>query len=283
MKLMTISLLLILPSAFMVSSMASPQTLNQRARELLASNRQLSQADIAEVLEGVRLALNGKAFRLLYGPPDRPAVTSPDQPGLDVQMGPAGRPRFFRFFSSVNSFDGGVGGTSAGPRSAPSSTGRERYQREEHFARTTVTEYTGLPARSCAGSALEGELVLEYEHRSSDTRWTVRARTRTVHELAATVFDMLTGEIPVESGDRGQVSGRSARAFTAPFESLASKAVQSLWIDTESMLPLRWSLSMPGVPDRSIPAIPDFGATFTYDASLDLQVPPGITKPNCVR
>jgi hypothetical protein len=125
--------------------------------------------------------------------------------------------------------------------------------------------------------------VLKYEHRNSDNSWSVRARTRTKQETASTVFDMLAGETPLESGDRRPIFSRPARAFTAPFQSPDSKAIQSLWIDTESMRPLRWSVTMPGEPDRGISAIPEFGASLTYDTSPNLRVPPGITTPDCVR
>jgi hypothetical protein len=55
----------------------------------------------------------------------------------------------------------------------------------------------------------------------------------------------------------------------------------SHWIDTFSVLPLRWSLSVPAA--AGLPTIPDYGLSFTYDASLDLGPPDGVQAPDCVR
>jgi len=49
-----------------------------------------------------------------------------------------------------------------------------------------------------------------------------------------------------------------------------------------TLLPLRWSMSMPAMPERGVPAIPDYGLSFTYDASLDLRPPDVTLSTDCV-
>ena len=103
---------------------------------------------------------------------------------------------------------------------------------------------------------------------------------------------MLAGITPVESGNRRSFGDRVGRALVAPWKlapgvqpggPLPAGVTQSLWIDTVSLLPLRWSIAMPAMPDRGIPAIPDYGLSFTYDSSLDLRPPDAILSTDCVR
>ena len=92
----------------------------------------------------------------------------------------------------------------------------------------------------------------------------------------------------------GQVADgeRPARSLVAPWplpsdaqpaSPLPPGVTQSLWIDTDSLLPLRWSISMPAMSGRGMPAIPDYGLSFTYDPSLDVRPPDGVARPDCVR
>jgi hypothetical protein len=264
----------LLAAAFLatIGPALTSQTLNPSARDLLNASRPLQPAEIAVVLAAVRDAVSGRTCRLSYAPMG---------PGPEMLMGPNGRPRFMRTTSGYDYASGSSSGADA--------AGTTRQQRG-HVDLVTFTDYTGRPARSCEGAALEGELVIEYERRSTDDRWTVKARTRTVHELAAPVFDMLAGTTSAQSGERRSIDGRVARALVAPwvrpdFEAGRPRidATQSLWIDADSMLPLRWSISIEADPERSIPAIPDYGVSFTYDAPLDLKPPSEIAAPDCVR
>ena len=134
--------------------------------------------------------------------------------------------------------------------------------------------------------------MIEYERHSLDNQWTVKARTRTSQELATPIFDILAGATPVESGGRRQIGERPARSLVAPWplpsdaqpaSPLPPGVTQSLWIDTDSLLPLRWSISMPAMSGRGMPAIPDYGLSFTYDPSLDVRPPDGVARPDCVR
>jgi hypothetical protein len=155
-----------------------------------------------------------------------------------------------------------------------------------------VIEYTGRQARKCDGTTLQGELIIEYEHRSTSSQWTATARTRTTMEILSPPFDLLAGATDLEIGDRRRVDDRMARAFTAPWRlppgaqaggPLPAGVTQSLWIDIASLLPLRWSISVPAMPERGMPAIPDYGLSFTYDPAIDLHPPDGITPPDCIR
>ena len=64
--------------------------------------------------------------------------------------------------------------------------------------------------------------------------------------------------------------------------SIVSVVTQSLWIDVETLLPLRWSLSVPAVPAQGIPAFSGYGLSFTYDASIEVTVPDGLAAPDCI-
>lgn len=259
---------LLLPVAYvMATSPAAPsQALNPPARDILNTDRPLQPAEIAAVLAATRVALSGKACRLSY---------VPNGPGPDVLMGANGRPRFVR---AISGYDYGSGGGGDG------SGNRTQFHQSGHVDVDTFTEYTGRSARKCDGTPLDDELVIEYEHKSTDDRWTVKARTRTLLEFAAPVFDMLAGITPVESGNRRSFDDRVGRALVAPWKlpagalssaPLPAGARQSIWIDTVSMLPLRWSISMP--------AMPEYGLSFTYDSSLDLRPPDAILSTDCVR
>ena len=268
-------LLLTLASAMAASATVPAQRLNPSARDILNADRPLQPAEIAIVLAAAREAISGKTCRLSY---------QPNGPGPELLMGTDGRPRFMRAVSGYNEGAGSVqfDGNGNGILSPP---GR-------HVEVVTFTEYTRRAAIKCDGTPLRDELVIEYEHKSTDERWTAKTRTRNRMEVLAPVFNMLTGTTPVESGSRRSFGDRVGRALAAPWElpagaqpggPLPAGVTQSLWIDTVSMLPLRWSLSMPAMPERGVPAIPDYGMSFTYDASLDLQPPDAVLATDCVR
>jgi hypothetical protein len=128
---------------------------------MIIQSRALMDAEVAAVLEAARRAVEGRIFRLSY---------TPTGPGIDIQMGPAGRPRYIRM----------LGG------------------REGHADTVTFLHYTGTAARGCDGVARAGELVLEYEHKGST--WTVKARTRSGVELNDAAFGILQGRQPLTSG-----------------------------------------------------------------------------------
>jgi hypothetical protein len=265
---------LVLLCACTPASVVSGQVLNPTARDLLASQRTLLPAEIPVILTAVRAAVAGKTLRLVYVP-ERPE-------GPEILMRADGQRRFTR---TVSGYDIGRSGPAARnpDGSAPAVT--------QHVDLITFTDYTGRPAKTCNGTPIDGELILQYEHRSTDNRWTVQARTRRAVEELSPPFDMLAGMMTLELGERRQVNGRPARALVAPFHPAGQPLsdqpppvmTQSLWIDTVSLLPLRWSIYVPAAPAQGIPAIPDYGLFFIYDPSIDLRPPDGLSPPDCIR
>src|SRR5690349_23879978 len=49
-----------------------------------------------------------------------------------------------------------------------------------------------------------------------------------------------------------------------------------IWIDVDSLRPIRWTAS------ASVPGERTYALTFTYDLSPEPQIPAGITPPSCV-
>jgi hypothetical protein len=88
---------------------------------------------------------------------------------------------------------------------------------------------------------------------------------------------------------RDRADGRVGRALVTPWTRPAGAIEgpipegvrQSLGIDTVSCLPWPRSLSAPA--GRGLPAVPEYGLSFTYDASLDLRPPDGVPAPDCVQ
>jgi hypothetical protein len=269
--------------AFALLAVAMLQTVNPSPRELLTVERPLTNAEIAIVLAASRAALAGKTLRL-------PSLFNGQGP--ELRMGPAGLPRVSR---SVSTIEGGiVYGIAPGSTSAPS---------PEHWTEeiTRITDYTGEPARRCDGSPAAGEMVIEYEGRGATPLWSASARARDARDVGglgiAPVFEMLRGAGSLASTERRQIAGRPARAFAATWalpgggnveriilrgdptpnvigEPAPEESMQTLWIDTESLLPLRWEVNKRG--DRS------HGFDLTY-VSIDLQPPAGVEAPSCIR
>lgn len=237
-------------------ALAAVQAINPSPRAVIRDMRALQPAEIAQVLTASRQAIAGKTLRIAY---------VAGGPGPEVVMDSDGRPAWMRMTSGTD---------------APSG----------HVDLITVLHYTHTSARACDGHALDAELVVEFEHRTPPGTWSAKARTRSAMEVAAPIFDTLTGVTTLESGGfRDFDGGRRARAFTAswnppgrmPSDADTKDPTQSLWIDVESLLPLRWSLAMPARSD--MPALPDYGLSFTYDASIDIRAPDGVAVPDCVR
>lgn len=240
-----------------------PQAPHPAPRDLLGAARPLTPPEIASILDAVRRAVNGKTFRL---------SAAQGGPGAEIQIGPDGRPHFLRQAYAGNE----VG----------------RSQQLVHVDIVSVIDYTTIPAKSCAGAPMEGTLVIEYEHRSTSDRWTAKARARTTREFGAALFDMLAGKTPVESGELQQIGDRPARALVAPWnvaaggmqpgKGLPRGMKQSLWIDRESLLPLRWSTAAPPPVKQGTPILQGYGLWFTYDKAIDPHPPEGVKAPTCI-
>jgi hypothetical protein len=259
------------------------QTIDPSPRDLLNLARPLTSTEIATVLTELRHALTAATFRL---------SSAPDSRGTEVLMGPDGRPKMIQRVYSL------VGGSVYGGSTPGSVTEPAQSRWHEDF--TSVIDYTGRAARRCDGSTTPGEMVIEYEHRRSTNAWIATARNRNEGDVGgpgiAPVFQMVLGAGPIASGDRRQIGGRWARALVSPWtpppnqpflETLTgdplpnvavdpapNDATQSLWIDTESSLPLRWEVSERGRISHAF--------NFTYERIV-LQPPAGVDAPGCIR
>ena len=243
------------------------QTLNQSPRELVKANRPLTEAEVAAVLAASRQEVTGHVLHMAY---------QPDGPGPDMLMRADGLPLYLRA-TSGREF-----------RSSSAWNGGSQVTRSGHVDAVTFIHYTGSPAVGCDGTPRGSELVLEYENEGSG--WTVNARTRTPTEINSAAFDMLAGNVAVRSGQFLSVLNRPARAFVAPYKlppeaagGLPAGTTESLWLDVESLRPVRWTIRVPAVPAQGIEGLPDFGVTFTYAPSVNLRPPKGVKAPSCVR
>jgi hypothetical protein len=241
--------------------------------------RPLTITEIATVLRASRQAITAKTFR--FGQ------------GLEVLMGRAGQPKIVRMTYGIEG--GSVSGAVSG-----SATPAETHWQDNIVS---VIDYTGRPARRCDGSVEPGMLAIEYTFRGSTQAWTATTRSQDARQVGGPgitpVFEMLRGALPLASGERRRIGDRWARAFVSPWAPPADDfrarapiitgdpmpnvkgepttprdATESLWIDTKSLLPLRWEVSASGVLTR--------GFDFTYE-SIDLRRPPGIDAPKCIQ
>ena len=256
-------------------------------RDLLIASRPLTRAEIASVLAASQRAIAGKTFRLASNGPGGP----------EILMGTAGRPRRIRVAGAI--IGGTVGGVVRGSgETRPPTTTTWRHD----FI--IITDYTGRRARECTGSAEERDLVVEYKLEPPGTRWTTSARRRDARDFGGSgimpIFGMLQGAVVLGSGELNQVAGRPSRALTAawipptagsedspvligdpipntrgqPVVLAPNESVQRLWIDSRSLLPLRWEVS-----DR---ALRSFRLDFNY-SSIDIRLPNDARRPQCVK
>lgn len=226
--------------------------------------------DISDVLQASRESIAYKTFTF---------SSSPDgDEGPDVLMGPDGRPVFVR-----------TTGRSIAPRwPIPP-------RREPRLDVVTVINYTRHAPQHCDGTPAPGELVVEYDEDPGD-RWTVTARqANPASEPFAPIFAALAGEVSLADAGRAIVARRQARGLRAtasPPERADREtrvetpgAVQTLWIDERSFLPLRWSVSTPpaGQAASRATATPvDEDVFFVYDSSLEVHAPAGVAPPTCL-
>jgi hypothetical protein len=261
------------------------QTLKPSPQDLLNLARPLTPAEIATVLTESRRTLTAKTFRLSFAPGGR---------GLDILMAPGGQPKMVRrIYGLEGGIAGGIVSSSPGGATEPAPTS----WREEIIS---IVDFTGGPARRCDGSTEPGEMAIEYEHRSSTNAWTAAARARSTRDVGgpgiAPVFEMLLGAATASSGERRQIGAGWARAFVSPWvpprdqpfaeiltgdpmpnlagQLAPSRATQSLWIDTESALPVRWEVSEGGKISHAV--------NFTYEP-IDLRPPADVDTPECIR
>jgi len=251
------------------------QDLRTRPEDLLKVARPLRVDEISWILTGVRAALAGQTVRI---------AVAPDGPGPDILFGVDGRPHIIRT----------TGGIEGGIMSSDGTSMRW------HTTVEAITDYTGHPARSCDGAALDGEFAVEYRN-ENDSGWKATARAvKGIPSVAREQLMMLSPLPEMESGGMKTFGERKARALVAPWTpppaafhrdavvgdprpnaapslgATASGGSQMLWIDVDSLRPIRWTAS------ASVPGERTYALTFTYDLSPEPQIPAGITPPSCV-
>lgn len=261
----------------LVISLLLACAMNPSPRVVISAPRPLTRAEIAHVLGASRQALAGRTLRL-------PPLSGGD--GAEILMGGNGRPKIERSVSAV------VGAIVPGmtPPGSPGPAATEVHME------TVVMEHTGRPARHCDGSVEPGEMLADYRLDGSTWRATARPQRPAGYGTGA-VFAMLQDSADVTSGERGNILGRSARAFVSPWRPApdphaqppllagdpapnvrgepppGEDAVQTLWIDMDSLLPLRWERSKRGSRLE--------GYDFRYE-TIDVRTPAGVSRPACI-
>jgi hypothetical protein len=270
-------------------------------RDLLLAERPLTSAEIAAVLGASRDALAGKTLRL---------SSSPVRPATEVIMGRMGQPRRVRIFSGAEGGTVGPAVPGSGAPMNKTRWREDRITIVDYTGRPAVScggspaqgemviEYTQrrsiqLTAAGTSARATETEPPV----------WKVSARKRAERELGGAgitpLFEMLQGGGVVSSAEHREIGSRQARALVAPWNATQrphpGKPVpvtgdpipnvqgeprpraevtptQWLWIDTASLLPLRWDVS---------------GADASWYVnvgfeSFDLEPPAGVDVPECI-
>jgi hypothetical protein len=236
------------------------------ASELARVPRPLATAEVDRLLDAMRRALDGKTLTVTF--PGR-------EDGPEFLMGPDGRPRFLRLHLEI---EGGiVGGVVPG--------GPPPIETTYHIDETDVVDYTGIAARRCDGSAADGDLVITYHHDNTTGRWRATAGTRPdghIGPFTAPYADLLAGRVRASSPAPVDLNRGLSRGFTAPFSAPRTTfglgehpegATQTLWVDADSLLPLRWEVAQHGEVTYTL--------VFNYKP-LHLGPPEGIEPPRCV-
>ncbi len=235
-------------------------------RDLLRLPRPLTAAEMDTVVGGIRQALAGKTLRLVDGRGGEP----------EILMDRDAMPNMVRY-------------KGRGERIA-SVTGDSGTVRVFNLPDVIVWlfEYSRVPARRCNGVPAAGGMVIEYLLNLTTQIRQVTARETGPRDAAmARPLEMLGTPASLSTGQTRFVGNRAARAIISPFSITEAPLLrgdpapnpadfvpmQSLWIDTNSLLPLRWEVSQ---------RQPIVGAIdFVYE-QLDLRRPAGFEVPQCI-
>jgi hypothetical protein len=255
------------------------QNANPSASDVIHLQRPLSAAEIDTVIRGVRTALAGVTVH----------STSATRPAIDILMDAAGRPSMVRTrlnsppgTERVATVTGGVPGGKTVTVRVPEPAVTEQF--------ILLYEYTWSPARRCDGAAASADLVFQYLLDPTTKKWTATARESSRHDaVMALPLDILSTSASLRSDETLAIGDRTARAIVSPMpESFRFVPVltgdpapnpdefvpvQSLWVDTVSLRPLRWEVSQrQAIVDQ---------ADFVYDAPT-LERPAGVKAPQCI-
>ena len=236
-------------------------------KALLRLPRPLTAAEMDTVVSGIRQALAGKTLRLLGQHTGEP----------EILIGRDGFPRIVR-----------VKGQGERIASITSETGTLRVFNLPDVI-VWLREYSRVPARRCNGRSAASGMVTEYLLNLTTKVRNVTAREPGRRDLEMVrPFQMLEGAATLTSGGSRLIGKRSARALVAPMpmsdgvvltgdpapNPKAFVPMQSLWIDAESLLPLRWEVSQ-----RQAMIVG--GVDFVYEP-LELKRPSGFEVPTCI-
>jgi hypothetical protein len=274
-----------------VSTAACAHGRSPSVRDLVNVSTPLTDSDVMRVLSAARVSIAGRHGRLIST-----ADEAAGRAGTEFAIGSNGRLQFLRFRGGIQGGIVSADGTST------------TWTREV----VTITHLTGVPARGCDGAPRRGQqLVVEY--RNDGDGWTATARTRVYPASPTPLDDFLAGDLHVEHNQLQVIGARRTRMFVAPWSSpvtaeasanrsqepeyssddggrtwtkappaRAPRLTESLWIDTASLLPVRWALMFAADPERGIPAKPHTVLSLRYDETIDLGPPPGPKPPDCV-
>jgi hypothetical protein len=270
---------------------AGAQTRGPSVRDLVKAARPLTADEASRVLAAARTSIAGKHGRLTSAADD-----AAGRPGMEFGLSRSGRLEFLRRSGGVQGGIVSAGGTSTS------------WTREV----ITITRLTAMQARGCDGTPRAGQLVVEYS--SDGGGWSATARSRVYAASPTPLDDFLAGDLGVDSREIQMIGGRAARVFVAPWTAPATAAdasanpaqqpeyrsddggrtwtkaspadtprlTQSLWVDTESLLPVRWAVMFAAAPEHGVPAKPHTVLSVRYDDAIDIQPPSGVTPPDCV-
>jgi hypothetical protein len=229
---------------------------NARIRERLANPAPLGADEITQVLDAARAAAAQRTFWV--------SSSFAGTPSLELLLGSDGRPVLIKVTSGID--------TSGAAQPA------------RHVTVEVLTHYLRQPAVYCDGSSAPGELVAEYENVGDG--WTVSMRHSVDGSGELTpISAALRGEVALVDAGALTIAGRVARGLKAPWNprepggAIAPDAAQTLWLDVESLLPLRWSVTM-AVTAGATPV--DYGFFLVPDDTIELRIPAGVRPPRCI-
>ena len=236
-------------------------------RELLHLQRSLTGAEVNTVVGGIRQALTGRTLRLM----DRAQRAQ-----REILMGGDSLPRFIR-----------VKGRGESVAGITSEAGTMRVFNLPDVI-VSVFEYSRTPARHCNDAPAASGMVIEYVVNLTTKVRHVTAREPGPLDIGmARPLEMLNAPATLSSGGTRLFGKRNARALVSTATTSGDVVLtgdpapnpadfvpmQTLWIDADSLLPLRWEVHRRQVMVDAI----DFG----YDR-FELARPDGFEVPACI-
>lgn len=170
-------------------------------------------------------------------------------------------------FFTYGGFGGGTMTVGAGPRMKAAYYGDR------------ATEWTGLPARSCDGERLEGELVVEWE--STRAGWGAAPRASTEPRIFDDMFKLW--DLPASSiQDAGfqEFDGLEVRGLRYPYDpptgSQFDASWQTLWFEPRTGLPVRYEIEV------EAPEQIDYGYFLAHALGWQGGPDAAMPRPDCV-